>query len=42
VQFQHIKGNDLGQFKDAKTEVILAPPQYKSGELIYPYQAARQ
>src|SRR5215467_7179650 len=37
TQFQNIKGNDLGQFKDPATEVILWPPEYKKGELIYPY-----
>ena len=42
TQFQNVSGNDLGQFKDPKTEVILWPADYKKGELIYPYSAARK
>jgi branched-chain amino acid transport system substrate-binding protein len=42
TQFQHVSGNDLGQFKDPKTEVILWPAEYKKGELIYPYSAAKK
>ncbi len=42
IQFQHIKGNDLEQFKGTSTQVVLSPPQYKSGEVIYPYTAAKQ
>jgi branched-chain amino acid transport system substrate-binding protein len=37
VQFQGIKGNDVDQFRDPKTEVILWPKQYKTGNIIYPY-----
>jgi branched-chain amino acid transport system substrate-binding protein len=37
VQFQNIKGNDLDQFRDAKTEVILEPPEYRTGTVITPY-----
>ncbi|WP_422002771.1 amino acid ABC transporter substrate-binding protein [Reyranella sp.] len=37
VQFQGIKGNDVDQFKDPKTEVILWPAKYKTGNIIYPY-----
>jgi branched-chain amino acid transport system substrate-binding protein len=36
LQFQHIRGNDLGQFKDISTQVVLVPAQYKSGDVIYP------
>jgi branched-chain amino acid transport system substrate-binding protein len=39
TQFQGIKGNDLDQFRDSATEVILSPAQFKSGTLITPYQA---
>ena len=42
VQFQNIKGNTVDEFKDLKTEVLLYPPQYKSGEIIYPYEKAKQ
>jgi branched-chain amino acid transport system substrate-binding protein len=39
-QFQHVDGNDIGQFKDAKKQVIVWPQEYKSGDLEYPYSAA--
>jgi branched-chain amino acid transport system substrate-binding protein len=42
VQFQNVKANDLDQFEDAKTEVILWPPSLKTGDLIYPYTEAKQ
>jgi len=41
LQFQHIVGNDLGQFKDLSTQVVLVPAQYKSGDVIYPYEMAK-
>jgi branched-chain amino acid transport system substrate-binding protein len=41
VQFQHIKGTDLAQFKDLSTQVVIMPAQYKSGEVIYPYEMAK-
>jgi len=41
VQFQHIKGNDLAQFKDLTTHVVLMPAEYKSGEIVYPYENAK-
>lgn len=37
VQFQGVSGNGVDQFKDPKTEVILWPTKYKTGNLIYPY-----
>jgi branched-chain amino acid transport system substrate-binding protein len=37
VQFQNVKGNDVEQFKDPKTEVVLYPPALKNGNVIYPY-----
>jgi branched-chain amino acid transport system substrate-binding protein len=42
VQFQNIKSNSLDEFRDLSTEVILDPPQYKSGNLIYPYGEAKK
>jgi branched-chain amino acid transport system substrate-binding protein len=42
IQFQNIKGNSIEDFRDLSTEVILYPPQYKSGSLIYPYDKAKQ
>ncbi|HTQ34081.1 MAG TPA: amino acid ABC transporter substrate-binding protein [Stellaceae bacterium] len=41
VQYQHIKGNDIDQFKDGKNPIILWPPKYKDGEALYPYDAAK-
>ena len=29
VQFQNLKSNDMEQFRDPKTEVILWPPAFK-------------
>jgi branched-chain amino acid transport system substrate-binding protein len=41
VQFQNIKSNDLAQFKDISTQVVVAPAEYESGNLIYPYEKAK-
>jgi len=40
AQFQNISGNSIDDFRDLKTEVIVYPPKYKSGEAIYPYEKA--
>jgi hypothetical protein len=32
--------NDLSQFRDSNHQVILWPAQYKTGNIIYPYQDA--
>ena len=40
AQFQNIKGKNIEDFRDPTTEVIIYPPQYKSGEVIYPYEKA--
>ena len=42
VQFQNVKANDVEQFKDPKTEVILWPPSLKTGDLMYPYTGSPQ
>jgi branched-chain amino acid transport system substrate-binding protein len=41
AQFQHVKGNDIEQFKGTDKVVVVAPAEYKSGELI-PFSDARQ
>jgi branched-chain amino acid transport system substrate-binding protein len=41
TQYQHLKGHGLDQFKGGKQPVILWPAQYKDGNIIYPYDAAR-
>jgi branched-chain amino acid transport system substrate-binding protein len=40
AQFQNITGNSIDEFRDTKTEVIVFPPQFKSGEPIYTYENA--
>jgi branched-chain amino acid transport system substrate-binding protein len=42
VQFQHVQGNGVDQFKDVKTQIVLTPPDYKSGDVVYPYEKAKQ
>jgi len=37
VQFQGITSNAVDQFRDPKTEVILWPTKYRTGNIIYPY-----
>jgi branched-chain amino acid transport system substrate-binding protein len=41
IQFQNVKGNDVGQFKDISTQVVLTPSEYASGKVIYPYEKAK-
>jgi branched-chain amino acid transport system substrate-binding protein len=42
VQFQGVKGNGLEQFKNPATQVIVAPPEYVSGKIVYPFAEARE
>ena len=42
VQFQHVQGNGVDQFKDVKTQIVLTPSEYKSGDAVYPYEKAKQ
>jgi branched-chain amino acid transport system substrate-binding protein len=37
VQYQGVKGNDVNQFRQVGKQVILFPPQFKSGTFRYPY-----
>jgi branched-chain amino acid transport system substrate-binding protein len=41
TQFQGVRNNDLAQFLDPSTEVVLIPQDARSGELTTPYQAGR-
>lgn len=41
VQYQNLKDHTIGQFKDARTQVVLAPETLSSGSLIYPYAKAK-
>jgi branched-chain amino acid transport system substrate-binding protein len=40
AQFQNIKSNSVDEFRDLTTEVVVYPPDLKSGEVIYPYANA--
>jgi branched-chain amino acid transport system substrate-binding protein len=41
VQYRNITGSDVDQFRQAGKQVILYPPQFKSGDLAYPYDDAK-
>jgi branched-chain amino acid transport system substrate-binding protein len=41
IQYRNISGHDVAQFKDLSTQVVVAPPEYASGEPIYPYERAK-
>jgi branched-chain amino acid transport system substrate-binding protein len=41
IQFQNVKGNDVGQFKNVSTQVVVSPAEYESGKVIYPYEKAK-
>ena len=41
VQFQNVKGNDVAQFKDMATQIVVSPAGYESGKAIYPYEKAK-
>jgi branched-chain amino acid transport system substrate-binding protein len=41
VQFQGVKSNAVDQFRDVSTQVVVAPADYESGKLIYPYEKAK-
>jgi branched-chain amino acid transport system substrate-binding protein len=42
TQFQHVAPNDVEQFATGKAQPVLWPPQYKTGEMIFPYADARK
>ena len=42
VQFQNVKGNDVGQFRDISTQVVVAPAEYELGKIVYPYESAKK
>jgi branched-chain amino acid transport system substrate-binding protein len=41
TQFQNVAANDLEQFRDGSKQVILWPPEYKTGDIVYPYSKAK-
>src|SRR5579883_1072070 len=42
VQFRGLKGQGMDQFADPAAEVVLNPPEYKTGNLHYPMGPAKQ
>ncbi len=42
TQWQNVTGNDLGQVTDLKKWVVVWPPEHKTGNMIYPFEAARK
>jgi hypothetical protein len=42
VQFQNIAGSGIDQFNTTKTEVVLSPPEYKTGEVLAPYSEIKK
>jgi branched-chain amino acid transport system substrate-binding protein len=42
TQMQNVAPNNLDQFRDGSRSPILWPPDYKSGNVIYPYADARK
>jgi branched-chain amino acid transport system substrate-binding protein len=42
TQFQNVEANNVEQFRDGHKQPILWPPEFKTGEMIYPYENARK
>jgi len=42
VQWQNIKGHDLAEFADTRTEVILEPAKYRTGTVEAPYSSIKK
>jgi len=42
VQYRGIKGNGLDEWKQPGHAVVLYPAQWKSGDLLYPYDQSRK
>ena len=42
IDMPHISGNDIAQFKQPGKQVILYPPELKSGDLIEPFAKAHE
>lgn len=41
IQYQNVRGHDVNQFREPGRAVILYPPEWKSGEPIYPLAKAQ-
>jgi branched-chain amino acid transport system substrate-binding protein len=42
VQYRDIHSSDVAEFRDMDKQVILTPPRYKTGDVIYPYADAKK
>jgi len=42
TQFQNVEPGNLEQFRTGSKQPVLWPPEYKSGDFIYPYEKARK
>jgi branched-chain amino acid transport system substrate-binding protein len=42
TQYRNVQGGALDQFKKAGTQVIVDPPEFKSGEIEYPYSSIKR
>ena len=40
IQFKDVTGGELSQFTDWSRQVVVYPPEFKAGELIYPFEKA--
>jgi branched-chain amino acid transport system substrate-binding protein len=40
AQFQNVDGSDIAQFTDMKKQIVVWPPELRTGELVYPYEKA--
>jgi branched-chain amino acid transport system substrate-binding protein len=40
AQFQNVAGNDIAQFRDMQKQIVVWPPELKTGELVHPYEKA--
>ncbi len=41
IQFHNVKGNDVEQFRTMGTQTVVSPAEYKSGDVVYPYEKAK-
>jgi branched-chain amino acid transport system substrate-binding protein len=42
IQFHDVSGNGIDQFREMGTQTIVTPADYKTGDLIYPYEKAKK
>jgi branched-chain amino acid transport system substrate-binding protein len=42
IQFHDVRNNDLEQFRTMNTQTVVTPAEYRSGDVIYPYEKAKR